>query len=260
MDSKNWSNQKRKLATKTRDENMIYGLRAVIEALEAGRDLEKVFVQKNLQGDLSKELWTALKGTYTPVSKVPQERLHKFTRKNHQGVVAFLSPVKYFTVENLVQKLYEEGRAPLIVVLDGLTDVRNFGAIARTAECMGADGMVIPTRDSVQVNADAVKTSAGALNSIPVCRTADLVSSIAYLKASGLSAIGCTEKAVKTLGEVDFTGPVAVIMGSEEKGMSEEALKACDVLAKINLFGKIQSLNVSVAAAMTLYEINRQRY
>lgn len=259
MDSKNWSNQKRRVAPKTRDENMIYGLRAVIEALEAGRDLEKVFVQKTLQGDLSKELWAALKGTFTPVSKVPQERLQKFTGKNHQGVVAFLSPVKYYSVENLVQRLYEEGRAPLIVVLDGLTDVRNFGAIARTAECMGADGVIIPTRDSVQVNADAVKTSAGALNSLPVCRTEALIDSISYLKASGLTVVGCTEKAVETLAEVDFTGPVALVMGSEERGLSPEVLKTCDYLAKINLLGNIQSLNVSVATAMALYEINRQR-
>lgn len=239
---------------------MVYGLRAVIEALDAGRDLEKVFVQKNLQGELSKELWAALKGTLTPISKVPQERLHKFTRKNHQGVVAFLSPVKYYTVENLVQRLYEEGRAPLIVVLDGLTDVRNFGAIARTAECLGADGLVIPTKDSVQVNADAVKTSAGALNSIPVCRTENLGSAMEYLKSSGLNLVGCSEKAEKTLSEVDFVGPTALIMGSEEKGISKDILDVCDDLAKIPLFGKIQSLNVSVAAAMALYEINRQRY
>lgn len=239
---------------------MIYGLRAVIEALDAGRDLEKVFVQKNLQGELSKELWAALKGTLTPVSKVPQERLHKFTRKNHQGVVAFLSPVKYYTVENLVQRLYEEGRAPLIVVLDGLTDVRNFGAIARTAECMGADGIVIPTRDAIQVNADAVKTSVGALNTIPVCRTENLTGALDYLKSSGLTIIGCSEKATKNLGQVDFVGPVALVMGSEEKGMTQATLDSCDDLAKIQLLGKIQSLNVSVAAAMALYEINRQRF
>jgi len=238
---------------------MIYGLRAVIETLEAGRDLEKVFIQKNLQGELSKALWAALKGTFTPISKVPIEKLNRFTGKNHQGVVAFVSPVKYYSLDSLVQRLYEDGRAPLLVMLDGITDVRNFGAIARTAECMGADGLIIPTKGAAQINGDAMKTSAGALNTLPVCRTEDLVEALKYLKASGLTAVGCTEKADQSISDVDFFSPVTVVMGSEEKGISDEIMAACDQLGKIPMHGTIQSLNVSVAAAMMLYEINRQR-
>ncbi len=238
---------------------MIYGIRAVIEALEAGRDLEKVFIQKNLQGDLVKSLWSSLKGTFTPISKVPVERLNRFTRKNHQGVVAFVSPVKYYSLDGLVQRLYEDGRAPLLMLLDGVTDVRNFGAIARTAECMGADGLIIPTKGAAQINADAMKTSAGALSSLPVCRTEDLPGTLRYLKESGLQTVACTEKAEDLISDIDFFSPVAIVMGSEETGVSEEVLAECDQRAKIPLLGSIQSLNVSVAAAMVLYEITRQR-
>ncbi|MEM9326067.1 MAG: 23S rRNA (guanosine(2251)-2'-O)-methyltransferase RlmB [Bacteroidota bacterium] len=238
---------------------MIYGLRAVIETLDAGRDLEKVFIQKNLQGELAKELWAALKRDLTPISKVPVERLNRFTRKNHQGVVAFVSPVKYYTLDSLVQQLYEDGKAPLLVVLDGVTDVRNFGAIARTAECMGADGLIIPTKGAAQVNAESMKTSAGALSSLPVCRTDDLLAALQYLKDSGLSLMGCTEKAEQSIQELDFFSPVTVVLGSEEGGISDEVLKLCDHLGQIPMHGTIQSLNVSVAAAMLLYEVTRQR-
>ena len=259
MDSKGRPYQKRALAPKAKDENMIYGLRAVLEAIDAGRDLEKVFIQKNLQGELARELNLALKDTLNPVSRVPIEKLNRFTRKNHQGVVAFLSPIKYYTVENLVQRLYEEGRAPLLLALDGITDVRNFGAIARTAECMGADGIIIPTQNSVQVNADAIKTSAGALNFLPVCRTDNFVDALNYVKESGLVIIGCTEKSESSISEMDFTSPVLLVMGSEESGISKEVLTICDSRGKIPLLGKIQSLNVSVAAAMLMYEVNNQR-
>ncbi len=259
MDAKNKKYQGRPVKPRHREENMIFGLRAILEALEAGKDLEKLFIQKNLKGDLSKELWSALKGTLTPISKVPVQKLDGFTRKNHQGAVAFISPVKYYTVERLVQGLYEEGRAPFVAILDGLTDVRNFGAIARTAECLGVDGIVIPTRNSAQINADALKTSAGALHHIPVCRVESLSDSITYLKQSGLEVVGCTEKTEKSLQEVDYLGPLAVVLGSEDVGISEEVLDHCDHKVKIPLVGKIESLNVSVAAAMFMYEVHRQR-
>ncbi len=238
---------------------MIFGIRAIIEAIAAGRDLEKVFIQKNLQGDLAKELWAALKGTLTPISKVPVQKLDGFTRKNHQGAVAFVSPIKYFTVEALVQRLYEDGRAPFIIALDSVTDVRNFGAIARTAECMGADGIVIPTRNSAQVNADAIKTSAGALHHLPICRVDDLAGAITYLQDSGLKAVACTEKSTAHVHEVDLDGPVTLVMGAEDTGISEDVLSACQEQAAIDLIGQVQSLNVSVAAGMFMYEVNRQR-
>ena len=259
MDPKNKRYKGRPVKPKVRDENMIFGIRAVIEAIKAGRDLEKVFLQKNLQGDLAKELWQELKGTLTPISKVPPQKLDSFTRKNHQGAVAFVSPVKYYTAETLVQRLYEEGRAPFIVMLDGVTDVRNFGAIARTAECMGADGMIIPTKNSAQINSDAVKTSAGALNYLPVCRVESLAETIQYLNDSGLKAVACTEKSEESLDQLDLRDPTVLVMGSEDIGISEEVLNACDLKARIPLLGKVQSLNVSVAAGMFMYEVNRQR-
>jgi len=259
MDAKNKRYQSRYVKPKVRDENMIFGIRAIIEAIRAGRDLEKVFIQKNLKGDLAKDLWGELQNTLTPISKVPIQKLDGFTRKNHQGAVAFVSPVKYYTIEGLVQRLYEEGRAPFIVLLDGVTDVRNFGAFARTAECMGADGLIIPIRNSVQVNSDAVKTSSGALNHLPVCRVESLEEAISYLSESGLKSVACTEKSDKRMDELDLRDPIVMVMGSEDVGISDEVLDKCDLKAGIPLFGKVQSLNVSVAAGMFMYEANRQR-
>ena len=149
---------------------MIFGIRAVLEAIAAGKDVDKIWIRKNLEGDLSKELFAALKGSNIPVQRVPQEKLNHITTKNHQGVIAFMSPVTYQRLDQIVPMLYEDGKDPFIVVLDRLTDVRNFGAIARTCACAGVDAIVIPMNESVTVNADAIKTSAGALHSLPVCR------------------------------------------------------------------------------------------
>ncbi|MEP0366783.1 MAG: 23S rRNA (guanosine(2251)-2'-O)-methyltransferase RlmB [Cyclobacteriaceae bacterium] len=240
-------------------ENFIFGIRAVIETIESGKDLEKIFLQKGLKGDLVKQL-QALAHQYTiPVSHVPLEKINKFTRKNHQGVVAFVSPVQYHTLEQVIPAIFEAGRTPLILALDRITDVRNFGAIARSAECMGADAIVIPTRNGAQINADAVKTSAGALNFIPVCRERNLIDAVKLMKDSGLNIVSCSEKGNKPLQKTDLVLPAVIIMGNEEDGVSEELLGLSDEVAKIPMTGKIASLNVSAAAGMILYEASCQR-
>ncbi|MEQ8905438.1 23S rRNA (guanosine(2251)-2'-O)-methyltransferase RlmB [Ekhidna sp.] len=239
--------------------DIIYGIRTVIEAVKSGQHLERVFIQKSLKGDLYKELMLELHQTSTPISKVPSERIDKFTKKNHQGVVALISPVQYHTLEHLVPELYEKGRNPLILILDEITDIRNFGAIARTAECLGVDAIVIPSRGGAQINEDAVKTSAGAFNYLPVCREKNLLDAARYLKESGIQIVSCSEKTKKTLDQMDFTGPLAIIMGSEESGISSELLELSDEIAKVPMSGSIESLNVGVAAGMALYEVQRQR-
>lgn len=240
-------------------DNFIFGIRAVIETIESGKDLEKIFVQKGLKGDLFKELSTLANKFTIPVSVVPLEKINKFTRKNHQGVVAFVSPVQYHSLEQVVPAIYEEGKIPLILLLDRITDVRNFGAIARSAECMGANAIVIPTRNGAQINADAVKTSAGALNFIPVCRERSLNEVISFLQGSGLKVVSCSEKGKDLLESVDMTSPLAIIMGNEEEGISTDLLAKSDEVVKIPMRGKIASLNVSSATGMMLYEISRQR-
>lgn len=237
----------------------IFGIRAVIEAIEAGKDIDKVFIKKDLTGDLATELLTLVKRYGIVTRRVPVEKINRFTRKNHQGVVAFLSAVTYHSLENVVPALYEDGRLPFIVVLDGITDVRNFGAIARTCECVGADAIVIPDHDSVTVNADAVKTSAGALLHIPVCREHSTSGAVRFLRDNGYKVVAASEKAAENYTKSDYTGPVAIVMGSEDTGISPEVLRQCDTLVAIPQFGKIGSLNVSVAAGVMMYEVVRQR-
>ena len=237
----------------------IYGTRAVIEAIEAGKEIDKIMVKKDLQNDLASELLGAARAAHVPVQRVPVEKINRITRKNHQGVLAILSAVTYHKLEHLVPALYEEGVLPFVVVLDGVTDVRNFGAIARTAECCGASAIVIPERGSVSVSGDAMKTSAGALNYLPVCRERSLPEAVRFLKDNGYQIVGVTEKADFNYTKTDFTTPVAMVMGAEDTGISPAVLSLCDARVSIPMFGKIGSLNVSVAAAVIMYEIVRQR-
>lgn len=238
---------------------MIFGIRAVIEAIDAGKDIDKVLIKRELSGDLIIELQQLLRDYEIPIQKVPVERIDRITRKNHQGVLAFTSAVTYHKLENIIPQLYEEGKNPFILVLDGITDVRNFGAIARTCEVAGVDAIVIPSRGSVTVNSDAVKTSAGALHTIPVCREKSLKDAVIFLKNSGIKVVAATEKAATNYTYSDMSLPVAVIMGSEDTGISNELIKISDELIKLPQFGKIQSLNVSVAAGVIIYEVIRQR-
>ena len=238
---------------------MIFGVRAVIEAIQAGKEIDKILVKKDIQSELSKELFAALNGLLIPVQRVPVERIDRITRKNHQGVIAFISSVTYQKTEDMVPFLFEQGKNPFFVMLDGITDVRNFGAIARTCECAGVDAVIIPARNSVSVNADAVKTSAGALHTLPVCREQSLRTTLKFLKDSGFRIVAATEKGDYDYTKADYTGPLCVIMGAEHKGVSSDNLALCDEWVKIPMLGTIESLNVSVAAGILIYEGVKQR-
>lgn len=238
---------------------MIFGVRAVIEAVQAGKEIDKILVKKDIQSDLSKELFAAIKGKDINVQRVPVERINRITRKNHQGVVAFVSQITYQKIEDIVPFLYEQGKTPFIVLLDGITDIRNFGAIARTCECAGVDAIVIPSKNSVTVNADAIKTSAGALHTIPVCRENNITDAIDFMKNSGIKILAATEKGEINYTESECDGPVCIVMGAEDKGIPYDHLKLCDEWVKIPQFGTIGSLNVSVAAGVLIYEVVRQR-
>ncbi len=238
---------------------MVFGIRAIMEAIAAGKEIDKIWIRKNLEGNLSRELFEMLRGTNIPIQRVPQERLNHITTKNHQGVIAFISPVTYQRLDMLLPTLYEEGKDPFILVLDNLTDVRNFGAIARTCACAGVDAIVIPMNNSVTVNADAIKTSAGALHSLPVCRENTVRDAIRLLKDSGIHVVAATEKAEKSYTQAQFTGPLAIVMGAEDEGIAPENLRICDELVQIPMKGSIASLNVSVAAGVMIFEANRQR-
>lgn len=238
----------------------IFGMRAVIEAVTAGKDIDKILIRKGLTGELAGELFDALRPRRDiVVQRVPSEKLERITRKNHQGVIAFLSAVTYYDLDGLVPTLFEEGKTPLIVALDGVTDVRNFGAIARTCECAGVDAIVIPERGSATANADAVKTSAGALLHIPVAKVHSLNATLKELKDYGFAIAGATEKSQLDYTSFDLTTPLVIVMGAEETGISAENLRICDYLASIPMLGKVNSLNVSVAAGIMIYEAIRQR-
>ena len=243
----------------TEEKNYIFGIRAIIEAVEAGKTIDKLFIQKGLHNDLFAELWKLVREKRINYKHVPVEKINRLTRKNHQGVFAFISPIDFHNIEDVIPKLYEEGKNPLVLVLDRITDVRNFGAIARTAECAGVDTILIPEQNAAAINADAIKTSAGALHKITVCRTWNLKLAIQFMKDSGIQLVGCTEKTQDNMYKPDYTPPTAIIMGSEEDGVSPEFLKMCDARAKIPMNGKIASLNVSVATGVILYEAIRQR-
>ena len=238
---------------------VVFGIRAVIEAIESGKQVDKVLMKKDLGGELARELLSVTREYNVPVQRVPVERINKVTRKNHQGVIAFMAAVDYYHVDDIVPALYDEGINPLVVVLDGVTDVRNFGAIARTCECAGVNCIVIPERNSVSVNADAVKTSAGALDYLPVCRERNLVKAVQYLRDSGFKVMGASGKTDLNYTKADFTGPVAIVLGAEDTGISTDVLKLCDTLVAIPEFGQINSLNVSVAGGIMIYEVVRQR-
>jgi 23S rRNA (guanosine2251-2'-O)-methyltransferase len=244
---------------RTAQTDMIFGIRSVLEAIEAGKDIDKILIKRELQSDLAKELFAALQNKDIPVQRVPIEKLNRLTQKNHQGVIAFVASIEYQHITDIIPTLYEKGRVPLIVVLDGITDVRNFGAIVRTCECTGVDAIVVPTRGSAAANADAMKTSAGALHIVPVCRDNELIEAVRYLKNSGLRIIGATEKATQRHIEASYKEPTALIMGAEDVGISPEIEKICDETVSIPILGTIGSLNVSVATGVLLYEAIRQR-
>ena len=240
--------------------DLIYGTRAVIEAVRTGRQIDKIYLQTGLNNDLMKELVNTLKEHDVPYSWVPLEKINKLTTKNHQGVVGFLSAAVFASLQGLIDLAYSEGRTPFFLLLDRITDVRNFGAVARTCECAGLDALVIEEKGNAPITSDAVKTSAGALHHLPVCRVKSLKQAIKDLQENGIKVVACTEKTTKNLYELDLSTPTALIMGSEEDGVDPALLKVADEIAKIPMKGKIESLNVSVAAGVAIYEVIRQKF
>ncbi|MEO5976216.1 MAG: 23S rRNA (guanosine(2251)-2'-O)-methyltransferase RlmB, partial [Chryseolinea sp.] len=235
--------------------DMIYGTRAVIEAILAGKDIDKVMVQTGLSNDLSKELISVAHNNNVQIQFVPAEKLKRLSSRNHQGVICLLSPVTFASVDNLIFKAYQDGREPFFLILDRITDVRNFGAIVRTGECAGLDAIIIPEKGSAPISGDAMKTSAGALNHLPICREKDLKKTMKLLRDNGIRIIACTEKTETPLYSVNLSGPIAIVMGSEEDGISDGLLRDADELARIPMQGKIESLNVSVAAGVVMFEV-----
>lgn len=247
------------METETNPQEFIFGTRPIIELIESGKEIERVLIQKELKNENISELARLCNHYKIPVVRVPIEKLNRITRKNHQGALAFISMISYASLENVIATAYQNGKNPFILILDRITDVRNLGAIVRTAECVGIDGIVIPDKNTARLGGDAFKTSAGALSRVPICRERNLKGTLTFLKNNGIQVIGCTEKAEKLVYEPDYDIPLAILMGSEEDGISPECLHLCDERVKIPMYGKIASLNVSVATGIVLYEAVRHR-
>jgi 23S rRNA (guanosine2251-2'-O)-methyltransferase len=243
---------------KKKPNELFFGIRAVIEAIRAGKDVEKVLVQQDLRGPLLTELRKTIKQYGIPSQNVPENRL-KYIDGNHQGVIAYLSPIEFFDIDDLLAGIYERGENPFLLIADRINDVRNFGAICRSAECAGVHAIIIPAKGSAEITADAVKTSAGALMRIPVCRVKSLPALAENLKNSGIQLISCTEKTERSMTDANLKGPLAIIVGNEEVGISSTLLNLSDQCVKIPLKGEIGSLNVSVAAGIIVFEALRQR-
>jgi len=239
--------------------DFIFGIRSVIEAIRSGKEIDKILISKGLTGELVQEMLAGLKEANIPLQYVPIEKLNRITRKNHQGVIAFIAAVTYHQLDTLIPGLFEQGKVPFLLLLDGLTDVRNIGAIARTAECAGVDAIIIPEKGSAQINADAVKTSAGALHFIPVCRVKGMVNTIKYLKDCGLKIISATEKASDIYFHCNLKEPLALVLGAEDTGVDPDLVRLSDEHIRIPIQGHIESLNVSAAASVLIYEVVKQR-
>ncbi len=244
---------------KKADQAIVFGMHPVIESLESDRPFSKILIQRDTKNDRTRELKEKAGTRGVPVQKVPKEKLDRYTRKNHQGVVGLVSPVPYQDLWNLLPGIFEEGRSPLFLFLDKLTDVRNFGAVCRTAECCGVDAVILPSNAGALLNPDAVRTSAGALNRLPVCRVNDPVATLSELRNSGLRVVACSEKGEHFLHEASLAGPAVIIVGAEDTGISAPVMEVADEVVKIPMAGRIASLNVSVAAGMAMYECVRQR-
>ena len=238
--------------------NLIFGIHPLIEALEAGREIDKILLKRGLRSSEVSHIMDVAKERTIPVQIVPEERLTRLTRKQHQGVIAFISEIEYTQLDQLIPMLYEEGRSPFVVLLDGLTDVRNFGAIARTAECAGVDAIIIPERGSVSVTADAVKTSAGALHRIPVCRVSSIQAAVTLLQENGIQIVAASEKAADIYTESELSLPLGLVLGAEDHGVSQDVLRRAAKIVRIPQVGAIGSLNVSVAGGILIYEVVRQ--
>ena len=239
--------------------SLVLGPKAIIEAIRAGKNIDKVLIDRAAKGDLRRELLSLVREHQLAYSQVPMARLDRLTNQKHQGAIARLAPIGWASISHVVQASYEQGRMPLVLILDSVTDVRNLGAILRTAVCSGVDAIVIPTQGSASVGEDAMKTSAGALAHVPICRVVNLLDTIVYLQASGLQVMAFHDKAATSLYQTELHMPLAIVMGSEEKGIRAELLQSADQQIRIPMVGALGSLNVSVAVAVALYESFRQR-
>lgn len=240
-------------------EHQIFGIRAIIEAIQAGKEVDKVFLQKDAQGELMKDLMKVMKRNNVNFSYVPVEKLNRLTPSNHQGAVATIAPISFQNLETLVEEVLESGKTPLFLILDQISDARNFGAIIRTAECTGVSGIIVQKAGAAPVNGDTVKTSAGAVFNVPICRVEHIKDAIFFLQGSGIKTVAATEKTDSNIYDLSLNEPLAIIMGSEDRGINPSVLKIVDEKAKLPMFGTIGSLNVSVACGAFLYETVRQR-
>ena len=238
---------------------VVSGMRPVMEAIDAGKQIDKIFVQSNLDGKLAQELKAKIRESGVPMQYVPVEKLNRLSEGNHQGVVALMSAIEYKVFLNVVQPILDRGETPFVVLLDHVTDVRNFGAIVRTAECAGVDAVIVPDKGGAQINEDAIKCSSGALLRMPICREGNFKTLLNLARQLGMQICAATEKGATEYTCVDFTKPTMLVMGAEDTGISNEVLKMSDVRAKLPICGEVQSLNVSVAAGVFMYEMRRQR-
>ena len=243
-----------------KNNDIVFGTRPVLEAINSGKTLEKLFIQKNLKKEILEKIKSKLSNKKINISYVPKEKLNKITKKNHQGIICYISPISYQPIEEIIQRVFEKGKDPFVIILDRITDTRNFGAISRVADASGVDAIIIPEKESAIITSDSIKTSAGAINFIPICKVKSLKSTANFLKESGLKLVSCTEKGDKKFYDADLTSPCCIILGSEKDGISNSLMDISDERLNIPMKGNVESLNVSSSASVILFEVVRQRF
>lgn len=239
--------------------DLVFGIHPILEGLKSGENFDKLLILNSLRTTQAKEIMKLARDNGISINKVPQQKLDRITRKNHQGIIGFIAPIEFHSIENILPEVFTQGKAPFILILDRISDVRNFGAIVRTAECAGVDAIIIPKKGSAQINGETIKTSTGAIFNIPICKVSGIDSIIPFLKESGIHLVACTEKSDVNYTKIDYTIPIGVILGSEESGIAISNITKSDSTVKLPLEGKTKSLNVSVAAGVIMYEVIRQR-
>ena len=243
-----------------KNNDIVFGTRPVLEAINSGKTLEKLFIQKNLKKEILEKIKSKLSNKKINISYVPKEKLNRITKKNHQGIICYISPISYQPIEEIIQRVFEKGKDPFVIILDRITDTRNFGAISRVADASGVDAIIIPEKESAIITSDSIKTSAGAINFIPICKVKSLKSTANFLKESGLKLVSCTEKGDKKFYDADLTSPCCIILGSEKDGISNSLMDISDERLNIPMKGNVESLNVSSSASVILFEVVRQRF
>ena len=239
--------------------DLVFGIHPILEGLKSGENFDKLLILNSLRTPQAKEIMSLAKEIGISINKVPQQKLDRVTRKNHQGIIGFIAPVEFQSIENILPEVFAQGKVPFLLILDRISDVRNFGAIVRTAECAGVDAIIIPKKGAAQINGETIKTSTGSIFNIPICKVSGLDSIIPFLKESGIHLVACTEKAEINYTEINYTIPLGIILGSEESGIAISNITKCDSKVKLPLVGKTKSLNVSVAGGIIMYEVIRQR-